>query len=168
MFLKSCPILLCLFTLCQIFCPGLQFPKHGKSGYLQYGKGMGKRKHFTFMGFLYISVMQKSMEFPKYGKSEFTQYEKSMGKTEISHIFCYLADLELMRTHAILNVWESINSRKMEIFCGKPYHSQAVGFGGDQKLLRNPNNPQSMDNVKFHTIGILWGKVIYSYTMGFE
>ena len=24
LFLKSCPILLCLFTLCQIFCPGLQ------------------------------------------------------------------------------------------------------------------------------------------------
>ena len=25
-------------------------------------------------------------------------------------------------------VWERTNSHKMEIFCGKPYHSEAVGF----------------------------------------
>ena len=25
-----------------------------------------------------------------------------------------------------------------------------------------------MGNVKFHTMGILWGKLIYSHTMGFE
>ena len=56
----------------------------------------------------------------------------SMGKvwenTEISHILRYLADIELMRTHAISNVWEYTNSNKMEIFCGKPYYSQAAGF----------------------------------------
>ena len=53
---------------------------------------------------------------------------KVLENTEISHILRYLADLELMRTHAISNVWECANSHKMEIFCGKPYHSQAVGF----------------------------------------
>ena len=56
----------------------------------------------------------------------------SMGKvwenTEISHILCYLTALELVRTHAIPNVWECTNSHKMEIFCGKPYHSQDVGL----------------------------------------
>ena len=59
----------------------------------------------------------------------------SMGKvrenTEISHILRYLADLELMRTYAIPNVWECKNSRKMEILCGKPYHSPPVGFWGN-------------------------------------
>ena len=39
-----------------------------------------------------------------------------MGNTEISHIFHYLADLELMRTHAIPNVWECTNSQKMEYY----------------------------------------------------
>ena len=48
--------------------------------------------------------------------------------TKISHILRYLADLKLMRNHAIRNVWECTNSHKMEIFCGKSYHPQAVGF----------------------------------------
>ena len=34
----------------------------------------------------------------------------------------------LMKTHPVSNVWECTNSYKMEIFCGKPYHSQAAGF----------------------------------------
>ena len=74
------------------------------------------------------------------GEAEIHTIAKNMGKvnlhstgkvwenTEISHIVRYLADLELMRTHSIPNVWECTNSHKMEIFCGKPYHSQAVGF----------------------------------------
>ena len=36
------------------------------------------------------------------------------------------------------------------------------------KKLRNPKNPQSMGNVKLHTMGILWGKLIYYHTMGFQ
>ena len=48
--------------------------------------------------------------------------------TEISHNLRYLADLELMRTPRIPNVCECTNSHKMNIFCGMPYHSQAVGF----------------------------------------
>ena len=69
---------------------------------------------------------------------------------KISHILLCLVDLELMGTHAIPNVWECANSHKMEIFWGKPFHSQSMG------------------NIKFHTMGILWGKLKYSHTMGIE
>ena len=41
-----------IFRLMQ---KSMQFPKHGKSGFPLYGKGMEKRKHFKFMGFLNIS-----------------------------------------------------------------------------------------------------------------
>ena len=51
--------------------------------------------------------------------------EKVWENIEISLILRYLADLTLMRTHAILNVW---NVHKTKIFSGKPRHSQAVGF----------------------------------------
>ena len=33
-----------------------------------------------------------------------------------------------MKSNATPNVWESTNSHEMETFCGKPYHSQVVGF----------------------------------------
>ena len=42
-------------------------------------------------------------------------------------VLVFLTDFELVRTHTIPNVWECTNSHNMEIFCGKPYHSQAVG-----------------------------------------
>ena len=65
-----------------------------------------------------------------------------MGKvwenTKISHILRCLADSELMRTHAIPNVCECKNSHKMEVFCGKPYHSQAVGFFGKLAVITKP------------------------------
>ena len=54
--------------------------------------------------------------------------EKLWENTEVSHILCCLANLELMRTHAIPNVWECTNSHKMDIFCGQSNHFQAVGF----------------------------------------
>ena len=54
---------------------------------------------------------------------------------------------------------------------GKNKHSKVMSFSNilgeaeihtiPYKLLRNPNNPQSMGNVKFHTVGTLWGKLIY-------
>ena len=50
-----------------------------------------------------------------------------MGQDRDFPDFRYHADLELMRTNAIPNVWECTNSHKMETFWGKPYHSQAVG-----------------------------------------
>ena len=62
------------------------------------------------------------------GKVNLHSTGKVWQNTEISHILRCLSDLELMRTHAIPTVRECTNSHKMEIFCGKPYHSQAVGF----------------------------------------
>ena len=52
----------------------------------------------------------------------------------------------------------------MEMFCGKPYYTQSVGF------LGKPNNPQSMVNPKSETLGILCEKLmkIYSHAMGFD
>ena len=62
------------------------------------------------------------------GKVNLLSTGKAWENTEISHIFRSLAYYELVRTHAIPNVWTCANSHKMEILCGKPYHSQAVGF----------------------------------------
>ena len=73
-------------------------------------------------------VKYKSIQLPKMGKVNLHSTGKVWVNTEISHILHYLADLELMRNHAIPNVWECTNFHKMETFCGKPYHSQAVGF----------------------------------------
>ena len=57
--------------------------------------------------------------------------EQVWENTDNSQGFLYLTDLELMKTHAILHVWECTNSHNMEVFCGKLYHSQALGFWGD-------------------------------------
>ena len=62
------------------------------------------------------------------GKVNLHNTGKVWENMEISHMLHNLADLELMKTHAICNVWECTNSHKMEIFCENPYHSQAVGF----------------------------------------
>ena len=52
-----------------------------------------------------------------------------MGKRrDFPYILRYVAYLELMRTHVSPNVWACANSHEMEIFCGKLFHSQAVGF----------------------------------------
>ena len=98
-------------------------------GFPWYGKSMGKHKYFKFMDFLNILDEAEIHMLPRYlGKVNLLSPGKVWENTEISHILRYLADLELMRTHTIPNVWECTNSHKMEIFCGKPYHSQAVGF----------------------------------------
>ena len=73
-----------------------------------------------------------------------------------------------METHAITNACECANSHAMEIFSGKPYHSQAVGLWGNKNLLGNSNNPQSMSQVKYHTMGIPKENLLYSHTMGFD
>ena len=52
------------------------------------------------------------------GKVNLHNTGKVWENTEISHILRHLSDLELMRTHAIPNVWECTNSHKMEIFYG--------------------------------------------------
>ena len=48
------------------------------------------------------------------GKVNLLGTEKVWENTEISHILCYDADLELMRVHAIPSVWECTSSHKME------------------------------------------------------
>ena len=129
----------------------------------------GKTQTFQSNGFLeYFGWSRNPYNFQNTGKMNLRSRGKVREKTEISHSLHYLINLELMRTHGIPNACECTNPHKMEIFCGKPYHFQAVGFWGNQKLLWNPNNSQSMGNVKFHTMGISWGKLIYSHTMGFE
>ena len=68
------------------------------------------------------------------GKVNLHSTEKVWENTKISHILRYLADLELKRTLAILNIWECTNSRKMEIFCGKPYLNQAEGLRAFEEI----------------------------------
>ena len=48
------------------------------------------------------------------GKVNLLGTEKVWENTEISHILSYVADLALMRIHAIPNVWESTSSHKMK------------------------------------------------------
>ena len=65
------------------------------------------------------------------GKVNLHSRGKVRESTQTFHSLCYLAELEFMRTHVIPNVCECANSYKMEIFCRKPYYSQAVGFWGN-------------------------------------
>ena len=85
-----------------------------------------KTKHYEVTGFFGWSWNPCNSR--NIGKVNLLNTGKVWENTKISHVLRCLADLELMRTNAIPNVWECINSHKMEIFCGKPYHSQAVGF----------------------------------------
>ena len=92
----------------------------------------GKTQTFQSNGFLkYFGWSRNPYNSQNMGKVNLHSTGKVRENTEISHSLRYLADLELMRTHGIPNVCECTNSHKMEIFCGKPYHSQAVGFWGN-------------------------------------
>ena len=81
---------------------------------------MGKKQTFQGNGFLKYSGRSRN---PYNSQNMGTVNLHSTGKvrenTEI---------LEFMRTHRIPSVCECTNSHEMEIFCEKPYHSQAVGF----------------------------------------
>ena len=92
----------------------------------------GKKQTFQSNGFLkYFGWSRNPYNSQNMGKVNLHSTGKVRENTEISHSLRYLADLEFMRTHGIPNVCECTNSHKMEIFCGKPYHSQAVGFWGN-------------------------------------
>ena len=92
----------------------------------------GEKQTFQSNGFLkYFGWSRNPYNSQNMGKVNLHSTGKVRENTEISHSFRYLADLELMRTHGIPNVCECTNSHKMKIFCGKPYHSQAVGFWGN-------------------------------------
>ena len=91
----------------------------------------GKTQTFQIYGFLkYFRWSKNPYNSQNMGKNNLLSTGKVWENIEVSHILCYFTNLELMRTHAILNVWECTNSHKMEIFCGKPYHSIAVGVWG--------------------------------------
>ena len=92
----------------------------------------GKTQTFQIYGFLkYFSWSRNPYNSQNMEKMDFHSMGKVWENTEISHILRYLPYLELIRTHAIPNNWKCANSHKMEIFCGKSYHSQAVGFWGN-------------------------------------
>ena len=78
---------------------------------------MKKHKHFKFVGFLNIlgETEIHTYNSQNMGKVNSRNTGKVWENTEISHILHYLADLELMRTHAIPNAWKCTNSHKMEI-----------------------------------------------------
>ena len=93
------------------------------------GKGWGKKQTYQSNGFLnYFGRRVNSCNSQNMGKLNLHSTGKVRKNTEISHSLRYLADLEFMRTHGIPDVCECTNSHKMEVFCGKPYHSHAVGF----------------------------------------
>ena len=89
----------------------------------------GKTQTFQSNGFLkYFGRSRNPYNSQNMGKVNLHSTGKVWENTDISHILYYRTDLELMRTHAIPNVWECTNSHKVEMLCGKSYHSQAVGF----------------------------------------
>ena len=53
--------------------------------------------------------------------------EQVWKNTDNTGVLVFLTDFELVGTHAIPSVWKCTNSHNMEIFYGKPYHSQAAG-----------------------------------------
>ena len=66
----------------------------------------GKHKHSKFMGFFNILGEAEIHIIPRtWEKWIYIIQGKKWGNTEISHILRYLADLELMRTQGIPNVW---------------------------------------------------------------
>ena len=90
---------------------------------------MGKKQTFQSNGFLkYFGRSRNPYNSQNMGKVNLHNTGKASENTETSHSLCYFADVEFMRTHRIANICECTNSHKMEIFRGKPYHSQAVGF----------------------------------------
>ena len=89
---------------------------------------MGKQKHFKFTGFLKISGEAEIHAILKIWGKWISIVRGKYGKTQDFPYSLLPYILRVMRTHAIPNVWKCANSHKMEIFCGKPYHSQAVGF----------------------------------------
>ena len=92
----------------------------------------GKTQTFQSNEFLkYFGWCRNPYNSQNMGKVNLHSTGKVRENTEIPHSLRYLADLELMRTHGIPNVCECTKSHKMKIFCGKPYHSQAVGFWGN-------------------------------------
>ena len=105
------------------------------------------------------------MQFAKYGKNEFTYYGKGMGKHRDFPYSSLPLTFRVNPTHNIPIFWECTISHKMAIFCGKPCHSQVVGF-------RSYYKTQIIHGVTVMQNFIRWEyygkKLIYSHIMGFE
>ena len=107
-------------------------PKAWEKGISIVQEQYGKPQAFQIYEFVkYFGWSKNPYNFQNMGKVNLHSTEKIWENTEISHILHYLADLELMRTLAVPNIWECTNSGKMEIFCRKPYLNQALDFWGN-------------------------------------
>ena len=107
-------------------------PKTWESGISIVQEKHEKTQTFQIYGFLKnFGWSRNPCNSQNIGKVNLNSTGKTWKNTGISHIFRYLVDLELTKTYAIPNVSEYANSHKMEIFCGKPYHSQAMGLWGN-------------------------------------
>ena len=121
-----------------------------------------------------FQVYQKPIQFPNHGWISLlrNKYEK----TQAIPRFCST----LFRAHAIPNVRECTNSHNMEIFFGKPCHSQALNFwrnllicfpsswkiernthifpihGYGEIFPANPYDSQSMRKVNFDSKEKIW------------
>ena len=110
--------------------------KYGKTltfknfGFLKYF--VRSRNPYNFQNMVWICyifhVKQKSIQVPNDGMSEFPYYRTSMGKHRNSQLLLYLTDLELMKTHAIPNVWECENFHNMVNILLKTISFAGCGF----------------------------------------
>ena len=91
-------------------------------------ESMRKPKHSKVTYFTWIRNPYNSRPA---GKANSHIMEQVWENTDNSLVLLYFTDLGLMKTHVILTVWECTNSHNMEVFCWKPYHSEAVGFWGN-------------------------------------
>ena len=96
----------------------------------------GKTQTFQIYGFFkYVGWSRNPYNSQNMEKVNLLSTGKVWENWEISHILCYLVYLELIRTHALRNVWECANFHKMEIFCEKP----GCGFLRKLEVITKPN-----------------------------
>ena len=114
-------------------------PKTWKKWIFTAPEKYGKTQTFHIYGFLeYFGWSRNPYNSQIMGKVNLLNTGKVWENIEVSQILHYLTDLELMRTHAIPNVSECAISHNMEMFCGKPYPSQAVVFLTKLEVITKP------------------------------
>ena len=92
---------------------------------------------FQNYGFLNISPEAELHTIPK-GLVNSLITEHVWENIDNSQVFFYLTDIQLEGNNTIPNAWGCAKSHNMEIFCGKPYHSQAVVFMRKLEVIRKP------------------------------
>ena len=110
----------------------------------------------------------KSVQFPKHGMTEFRYHGTSIKKHRQ-----YASFVLSHRFTASRSPWNP-KCLGMSKF---PWHENIlwkiiwftdVGFFWNRKLLGSPNNPQSMNQVKYHAMGISSKELPYSHTLIFD